>query len=249
MFKKIIFFVFLLALITTSCNLGSSSKNAAGSEYDYQKAEVREVIQTTSYTYLRVEKNNQEQWIAISKQDINEGDIVYYEEGLEMTNFESAELHRTFESVYFVMDISDQPIKHGMPGGKSGGGHSDMGGGMEGNQPQKPVISKLDIQIEQPQGGTAIRDLYAKRDTYSGKMVTVRGQVTKVNSGIMGKNWVHLQDGTADGDNYDLTITTDDEPVMGEIVTYSGTLSLEKDFGYGYSYALLLEEAVQLKQQ
>lgn len=241
MIKKISLLVILFAVLTTSCNLGGSANNNGNTANDDQKAKVLEVIQTTAYTYLRVEKNDQEQWIAIDKQDFKKGDIVYYEEGLEMKNFESKELQRTFESVYFVMNISDQPIKQAMPGG--------MPGGMQGTEPKKPVISKLDISIEQPEGGTSIANLYAKRDTYGGKMVTVRGQVTKVNMSIMGRNWVHLQDGTADGDNFDLTVTTEDEPVMGDVVTFSGMLSLDRDFGAGYTYELILEDAVRLQQQ
>jgi hypothetical protein len=188
-----------------------------------------------------VEKNEQEQWIAIGKADYVKGDVVYYEEGLEMTNFESPELHRTFESVYFVQEISDQPIEHNNPGG--------MEGGLHGSTPQKPVISKLDIKIDQPQGGTSIGDLYAKRSSYGGKMITVKGQVSKVNKGIMGRNWVHIQDGTSDSENFDLTITTGDAPEPGDIVTYSGVLSLDKDFGAGYSYALIVEDAVVLMVQ
>lgn len=250
MSKNISLFVLILALITTSCNLGNRYKPEDGAD---QKAEVKEVIQTTNYTYLRVEKNKQEQWIAIGKAEIREGDIVYFEEGLEMKNFESPELGRTFESVLFVMEISDKPIKHeGMPGGMQGHGGMGGQGGMEdkevmGKKPEKPVLNKLDIKVDQPEGGTSIASLYAKRNDFSGKLVTVRGQVTKVNTGIMGRNWVHMQDGTADGENFDLTVTTEDEPVVGSIVTYSGVLALEKDFGYGYYYELLLENGEPLK--
>lgn len=242
MIKNFYLIVTLLALIMTSCMEGNKSGDAGS---DNQKAVVKEVIQTSSYTYLRVDKNNEEQWIAVDKMDAGEGDIVYYEEEMEMKNFKSPELGRTFESVYFIAEISNQPIKHDMPGGVHGG----MGGDMQGTQPQKPVLSKLDIMIEQPEGGTTIANLYAKRDKYGGKMVTVRGQVTKVNESIMGTNWVHLQDGTADGDNFDLTITTQDAHDVGEVVTYSGILSLDKDFGAGYFYALIVEDAVVLEMQ
>ncbi len=86
-------------------------------------------------------------------------------------------------------------------------------------------------------------NLYAKRNEYAGKTIKVKGQVTKVNIAIMERNWVHIQDGTADGENFDLTITTIHEPKVGDVITYSGTLILNKDFGSGYSYELLLENA------
>lgn len=249
MIKKISLLAIAITVILSSCNLGSRYKTE-NSEFANQKAEVKEVIQTSNYTYLKVERNKQEQWIAIGKMDnAKAGDVYYFEDGLEMKNFESKELNRTFESVLFVMEISDQPIKHedvtgGMPGGMQNVGNQPV----MGDKPEKPVIDKIDVNIELPAGATSIADLYAKSSTFKGKLVTVRGKVTKVNVGIMGRNWVHIQDGTADGNNYDLTITTNDEPAMGSIVTYSGTFSVEKDFGYGYYYPIIVENAELVKE-
>ena len=59
----------------------------------------------------------------------------------------------------------------------------------------------------------------------------------------MGKNWIHIQDGTEFEDGFDLTVTTSGTATMGEIVTFEGKISLDKDFGYGYSYAVLMEDA------
>jgi hypothetical protein len=247
--NKIISLLLIIIVVATaaSCNLGNRYKTT-DSEYDHQKAEVKEVIQTSNYTYLRVEKKDLEQWIAIGKMEVKEGEVIYFEDGLEMTNFESPELGRTFESVLFVQEISNEPIKHdGMHGGMPGGMGGGKGGEVMGDKPEKPVFEKLDIKVDQPEGGTSIGNLYARRADYSGKLVTVRGQVTKVNVGIMSRNWVHIQDGTADGENFDLTITTDDEPAMGTVVTYYGTLSLKKDFGYGYYYEIILENAEPVK--
>jgi hypothetical protein len=235
LFSKINSLLVLFAIFMMSCQNSQTNTNTGSQEPGSQKAEVKEVIQTSSYTYLRVEKNNQDEWIAINSQDIQKGAIVYYENGLKMENFTSPELQRTFETIYFVQEISDSPIQHSIPPG------------MQGNQPQKPVLSKLDIQIEQPEGGITIAELYSKRETYSGKMIKVRGQVTKVNLAIMERNWVHIQDGTSDGENFDLTITTDSEPKVGDILTFSGTLVLNKDFGSGYSYELLLEAAMPVE--
>jgi hypothetical protein len=156
-----------------------------------------------------------------------------------MTNFKSPELGRTFDKVLFVMEISDKPITHDKP--------EAMGGEDMGTQPVKPELTRLEVRVEQPEGGVSIGQLYANRAEYNGKVVKVRGQVTKVNAGIMGTNWIHLQDGTGDGENFDLTITADDEPAVGSVVTYSGTLALEKDFGYGYFYSLILENAQVVK--
>lgn len=239
MIRKHIFVVISFLLLMSGCQQGLKEAKTTGQGADPDRAEVVEVIYTTSYTYLKVEKNSQEIWIAIDKQEMLPGDVVYFRDGLEMKNFESPELGRTFETVYFVGEISKEPLAMSDP-------HAGME--MEG-QPQRPVIDKLDIQISPEEGGTSIGELFAHRSDHAGKMVKVRGQVTKVNAGIMGVNWVHIQDGTSDGDHYDLTITTQDEPQIGDIVTYSGTLVLEKDFGYGYYYDVLIEDAVPLEQR
>lgn len=228
--------IFLL-MVLASCNQGMKSGQVTDMPADPQRAQVLEVIQTTSYTYLRVDRNRQEEWIAIDKAELKTGDIIYYADGLEMLDFESPELNRTFDRILFVSRISDQPIT----------AQEDPHAGMMGDQPQRPVLTRLDITIDRPEGSASIAELYSKRDGFNGKTVMVKGQVTKVNSGIMGRNWVHIQDGTADGDNFDLTITTDDEPAVGDIVTFSGTLNLDRDFGAGYTYELILEDAKPLR--
>lgn len=114
---------------------------------------------------------------------------------------------------------------------------------MPDSHSKKAALKKLDIQISQPGGAVSIGELYEKREAYSGKQITVRGQVTKINTSIMGRNWIHIQDGTSSGESFDLTITTDHQPKDGDIVTYSGILNLNKDFGMGYFFAVILEEA------
>lgn len=228
--------VILISIFAISCQNKQQTSNIIPPNQDNHKAVVREVIHTTAYTYLRVEKNNQEEWIAITKQEIENGATIYYKEGLKMENFESPELKRTFESVYFVQEISDKPFGSNMPAG------------MMGSEPKKPVLSKLEINIEQPAGGISIAELYANRKNYAGKSIKVRGQVTKVNVAILERNWLHIQDGTSDGNNFDLTVTTILEPKIGDVMTFSGTLTLNKDFGSGYSYELLLEDATVIDQ-
>ena len=238
---KKIGFLALTVFIVTSCQLGPNKGKTAGED---QGAEVLEVLQTSSYTYLRVEKNEVEQWIAVLRDEYNQGDLVYFTPGLEMKNFKSPELNRTFETVYFVQEISNKPLEMQKPAQMPPQGQ----GGVTGSEPKKPVLTKLDIKIDTPQGGVTIAEIYANRKNYEGKIIKVKGQVTKVNEGIMGRNWVHIQDGTADGENFDLTVTTDDGPMVGEIITFSGTLNLNKDFGAGYTYEVILEEAMPVAE-
>lgn len=79
--------------------------------------------------------------------------------------------------------------------------------------------------------------------TLAGKLVRVQGKVVKVNNGIMGRNFLHVQDGTGDQTSNDLTVTSKQTAAVGDQVTVTGRVVLNKDFGAGYAYPLLVEEA------
>jgi hypothetical protein len=102
--------------------------------------------------------------------------------------------------------------------------------------------AKVDIKIEPSEGITTLSDLFSNKKNFSGKTVKVKGKITKVNPSIMGKNWIHIQDGTSFEDQYDLTVTSDFIPEVGSIITVEGKIALDKDFGYGYTYQILMEE-------
>lgn len=115
-----------------------------------------------------------------------------------------------------------------------------MGGGQTHSVQVKP--EKVNVTIEPCSGCISISALLSDKKAYSGKSIKVKGQVTKYNPGIMGKNWIHVQDGTEYQGEFDLTITTDKEVSVGQQVTFEGTIVLDKDFGYGYFYKVLMEE-------
>ena len=99
--------------------------------------------------------------------------------------------------------------------------------------------------IAQPAGGTSIVEVWANRQALAGKSVTVRGKVVKFHAAIINRNWLHLQDGTgapADG-THDLTFTTMDVAKVGDIVTATGTVAVDKDFTAGYKYGVIVESA------
>ena len=107
----------------------------------------------------------------------------------------------------------------------------------------KPTIDKKEISIAPAEGGISIGELFSNKDSYAGKTVIIKGQVTKFSASIMKRNWVHLQDGTSGDGEHDLTITTQDVVAVGDVVTFEGTITLDKDFGAGYKYAVIMEEA------
>ena len=188
---------------------------------------VQEVIQATAYTYLKVKENDADAWVAIKKAQIEPGETISYANPLEMRDFTSKDLQRTFDRIYFV-------------GAYNKGGASSPATAAPG---MKPTIDKKEISVEAAQGGITIGELFSNKDNYAGKTVIIKGQVTKFSAAIMSKNWVHLQDGTESDGKNDLTITTQDTVVVGDVVTFEGKITLNKDFGAGYKYDVIMEEA------
>jgi hypothetical protein len=110
-----------------------------------------------------------------------------------------------------------------------------------------PTLSFANVKVEKAKGENAftIAEIYEKRDALSQKQVMVKGQVVKVSLDIMGKNWIHIQDGTGNARkmNYDLAVTTKSVPQKGDVVVANGKLSVNRDFGFGYFYEVIIENA------
>ena len=195
--------------------------------------EVTEVVQGNTYTYLKVKENMTDRWVAVTKQDANKGDVFYYDSALQMTNFHSKEIDRDFDVIYFVNQISKTPL---------GGSAPAMSGGSMPAHSGKVASSDAEVEISKPEGELTIATVYANRAEYAENTFEIRGVVVKVNNQVMGKNWVHIQDGTADGGNFDLTITTQADVNVGDEVSFKGKLTLNKDFGAGYTYEVIMED-------
>lgn len=106
----------------------------------------------------------------------------------------------------------------------------------------KVDAEKINIMIEPCSDCISIAKLFENKQLYSGKTIKIKGKVTKFNPEIMGKNWIHIQDGTEFQGSFDLTVTSNIQTTVGDIVTIEGKIALDKDFGYGYSYSVLMEE-------
>jgi cell wall assembly regulator SMI1 len=111
------------------------------------------------------------------------------------------------------------------------------------SQGSKVAVEKIDVKVDACKDCIKISDLLENKNTYSGKTIKVTGKVTKFNPEIMGKNWIHLQDGSEFQGGFDLTITTGQKVAVGDIITFEGKIVLDKDFGYGYVYNVLMEDA------
>lgn len=211
----------------------SGQQNTQADANAMQKGVVKEILQANKYTYLLVTENGVDSWLALPKIETAEvGKTYYYSGEMEMTNFESKDLGRTFESVYFVGGVSEEPTA------------STTQTSSDPHAAQASTTNKVEVgQIEQAGDGVSIKELYSKIDSYGDKVVKIKGKVTKYNAGIMGKNWLHIEDGTQDGANIDLTATTASTVNVGDVVTVQGKITLNKDFGAGYFYEVIMEDA------
>lgn len=229
--------------------------------------EVLEVIDVPNYSYLRVgEKGSEGSWAAVPTAKVPVGTRVRIANAMKMSDFKSTALNRTFPVIFFgTLDGGGSP--HGMapvagnnphangadPHAKGGDPHA--GGNANGADPHAgmaaPQASASPVEIKAvpraagPNGKT-VAEVNAQRTQLVGKTVRIQATVVKSTGGIMGKNWIHLRDGSGDaaaGTN-DITVTTSaDAPKVGDVVTIEGVVATDRDIGAGYKYATIVEEA------
>jgi hypothetical protein len=193
------------------------------------EGEVTEILNVGSYIYAKVKAEKQEVWAAAPEVKLTVGDKISFSTKMPMENFHSESLNRNFPIVYFVNHfITDKTI----PASKH-----------KRSEPKKatPLVKKIDKLKE----GKTIAEIYTEKAKLAGKIVKVRGLVTKITEGVMGKNWIHIRDNST---LEDLTITTDAVVKLDDIVVIEGSLGLDKDFGYGYVYAVMFEDAKVTKE-
>jgi hypothetical protein len=206
-------------------------KAEAASDASSLSGKVVETMNSGGYTYVRLEKKGKKTWVAIPETKVSVGQQISLQPGMEMVNFTSKSLGKTFDSIIFS-------------GGLASVAPPAAGKQKTGKTAAPPA---KDIKVAKATGPDAytIGEIFEKRTTLHEKTAVVRGQVVKVSAGIMGKNWIHLQDGTGDrnkGTN-DLVATSDELPTLGEVITVKGTVYKDKDFGAGYKYAVIMEKA------
>ena len=190
---------------------------------------VIETMTSGGYTYAHIESKGRKTWVAVPETKITVGQEVSFRPGVEMGAFESKTLKRKFDNIIFSTGvIGSAPMAHGTA--MSGGSGTD-------------TASAEEIKVRKAKGPNAytIKELIADSSRLDRKTIVVSGKVVKVSEGIMGKNWIHIKDGSAR--NEKLVVTSKDLPKVGDVVTVSGTLYKDKDFGSGYKYAVIVEEA------
>jgi hypothetical protein len=205
--------------------------------------EVLETMDSSGYTYVRLATDDGEIWAASNQFQVAVGDRVMLPLETPMQNFHSASLDRDFDLIYFASFIVPEGENVPMPSGAGAGelppGHPSL------ESFQMPSSDSMPAAMGAPPGGITIADLWQRKAELAGSQVTVQGRVVKYNAAILGRNWLHLEDGSGEleqGTN-DITVTTTDEVAIGDVVTATGTVSVDRDFGAGYTYTVMLEDA------
>ncbi len=199
--------------------------------------EVLETFDSGGYTYVRLKTAEGEIWAAGPEAGLAIGDVVILEGAMVMKQFRAASLDRTFEEIWFASGFGGAGIETTT---NPHGGMMGMGGG----ESSAEVVTDFS-DLSPATDGLTIAQVFADRTDLAGHRVKVRGRVTKSLSGIMGHNWLHLQDGSGDAasGDHDLTVTTDQMAQTGDTVLIEGVLAVDKDFGSGYFYSVIVEEA------
>ena len=243
---KIVFNLLILFTLLLSCNDSTSSK--ASTEPEIHKGIVQEVLHVREYSYIRVLEDGKDLWLAVPITNVEKGGTYYYGKTMEMKNFESKELNKTFETIYFIERLSTTENDAKMP--LTANPHPlPMVPDQQLTEADatKPVIDKKEVNVTASENTISIAELFKNRDTYSNTVVRLKGQVTKYNPAIMNVNWLHLQDGTDYNGQFDITATTTATVQVGDVVTIEGKVTLNKDFGAGYSYDIIIENATVIK--
>jgi hypothetical protein len=195
---------------------------------------VVETFDTEGYTYLNLEDSEKVRfWAAVPSMKVKIGDGVEIAGGSPMSNFHSKTLNRTFDSIIFA-------------GSARVVGAEDIGKvaqKLPSDHPPRNMVQIAVEGIEKVKGGYTVAELYANKKELADKEVKVRGKVVKYMEGIMGKNWVHLRDGTGSAGTNDITITTKQRTKVGDVIVAEGKLSINRDFGGGYNYPVIIEDS------
>lgn len=214
-------------------------------------AKVLETMNGGGYTYAKVDEGGNVYWIAGPQSIITVGSKISFLEQMVMTDFTSKALNKTFDQILFVSAIvptdksaqstSAQGSTAQTAQGKAGAdAHANCNHDKE--LTLEPVAST--VKVAKNASGYTIEELYTKKATLKDKSVKINAKVVKVSKNIMGKDWVHLQDGSGAAGTDDIIATAANSTVqVGDSVTANGTIKTDVDLGYGYKFPVLIEEA------
>lgn len=188
---------------------------------------VAEALNAGNYTYLRIEEGGETYWIATPHTMVPKGSTVNFHEQVWMYDFPSKMLNRTFPKVLFTADvvIESSPDPEPAPA------------------PAAPAKSDAAAGTVDDAGTVPIAEIFRRKDELAGKRVTITGHVVKVLDRIMGSSWIHIEDDSGETGNHMVVRTPEHIADEGATVSATGVLKTDVDYGYGYYYPIIIENA------
>lgn len=203
---------------------------------------VLEAMNANNYTYLLLDVDGRKDWVAVPQMYVEVGEKVELNPGVQMGEWTSKTLNKTFEAIIFSSGPTKKFIETRKANAHKG---ADMSAPAPVNkQAEGKIVEGVKVEKAQGQNAYDLTEILAKSAELQDKTISVRGQVVKVSTGIMGRNWIHIKDGTGEKGTNKLVVTSKDEPKIGDIVTCTGVFHNNVDFGGGYQYAIIMENAV-----
>lgn len=220
-----------------------------------------ETMNASGYTYMLVESGAEKHWVAVPATTVEKGATVNYYQGMVMKDFTSKTLNRTFDAVIFSSGLAGQKAEAAQQPTASDSFSAAVKAEKSTETPAPTMevsagsagavapLEEISIEKAAAANGYTVEEIFEKAKELGGKKVQVQGKVVKFSPMIMGKNWIHLQDGTGDPmqNSHDLVVTTGETVEVNTIITVEGILAAEKDFGAGYKYAAIVEDASIIK--
>ncbi|MEK7705829.1 MAG: nucleotide-binding protein [Myxococcota bacterium] len=223
---------------------------------------VAETLDAPSYTYLKLTTAQGEKWAAVPKAQIAVGASVTVAQQMVMTDFESKSLGRKFDSIVFGTIAGDAATEAKVAQATAMGGSAPSQAADEAPAADEGKALEMaarhavaaagptdaaDVKVGKAEGADArtVEQIHLERQKLAGKPVVLRAKVVKATAGVMGRNWLHVRDGSGDAAKRtnDLTVTSADNAAVGDVVLVHGTVQIDRDFGAGYSYPVIVEDA------
>jgi hypothetical protein len=232
----------LVCALLTGCSENPPARPATSSRpaslADGISGTALEIIHTAGYTYVRLDTGTREVWAAAPQSEVKTGDSVRVPDAMPMPNYHSKSLDREFDLVYFASRF--------VLNGATSGLKAEAPGLPPDHPPVQGAAGKAPVDfsdLERLPGGVTVEEVVTDPKKLGGKAVALRGKVVKYNPMILGKNWVHVQDGTGSPGSNNLVVTTDSQVKVGDTVVVNGIVTTDKDFGGGYRYKVIIENA------
>ena len=208
---------------------------------------VVETMNAASYTYVLIDTGAKKSWVAAPQFEVKVGDSAAIADAMPMKNYQSKTLNRTFDVVYFTGNIS----VNGAPAAPSTTAPiaAPSTAALPPGQRTMPAKTAPDLTgIKRAENGQTVAEVITGKTKFAGRPIAIRARVVKYNAQILGKNWLHIRDGSGAPGTNDLTVTTTATAKVGDLVLVTGKLGTDRDFGSGYKYPLIIEDATVVVQ-